>query len=326
MEEKRLFLERIFYISPLPYYLEWSIFGAIIFLIAAIAIYYFDHSFSYLLPLFIISILIALQPTIVIWAYKKMKTLEEYLLMIIELPESEILGWYEDQISTVFDGKKMLATGVLYALTIHFLQVDQCGFTFQTTYPYYIIYAIVWVGNIFSGFGLYPLICTALMVHKISRLPMSINVLFSDNLKIKGLLYSKFTICAIVVYAIWGVFRLSTPNRLSSLSDISVFSFFALLLLAYFILPQYSIHQMMVKTKNEKQEMLSNQLLINAEEAFSLPTKDNVANLRAFLNIKHQLDERCAWPFGSYEILHIVLIVVVPFAVVLLEIVFKILK
>jgi len=43
-----------------------------------------------------------------------MKTLKEYLLVIIDLPESKILGWYDDQISTVFDGKKMLATGALY--------------------------------------------------------------------------------------------------------------------------------------------------------------------------------------------------------------------
>jgi len=55
-----------------------------------------------------------------------------------------------------------------------------------------------------------------------------------------------------------------------------------------------------------------------------MPNKESIFNLRTYLDIEQQLDEMCVWPFGSYEILHIVLIVIIPFVVVLLEIMFGI--
>ena len=66
--------------------------------------------------------------------------------------------------------------------------------------------------------------------------------------------------------------------------------------------------------------------MTKAEEVFSSPNKENVFCLRNYLDIEHQLDDMCVWPFGSYELLHIILIVIIPFLVVLLEIVFGILK
>jgi hypothetical protein len=323
---QQLAIERIVSIFPVPYYWGWTICAGMIFLSTSIAIFHFEHSLSFIWVLLILSILTAQQPIIVIWAYKKMKLLRDYLLVVIDLPQNEILDWYKGQTSIVFDEKRMLATGIIYQIILHLLDFNRFGFVFQTPYSYMIINIFIIIAGIFVGLGLYPLICTALLVYRISKLPMNIEVLFSDNLKIKGLLYSKFTICAASVYAVWGVFRLATPKGLSSPASIGVYSFFALLLVAYFILPQYSIHQMIIKTKNEKLEKLSRRLTDNAKLAFSIPTKDNIASLRDFLDVEQQINERCAWPFGSYEMLHIALIVIIPLLVVLLEIAFNILK
>jgi hypothetical protein len=268
----------------------------------------------------------AQQPIIVIWAQGKMLSLEEYLLDIIDLPESDILKWYEDQMAIIFNEKRMFLSGVLVTIFVHLIGFDQFGFSFQLFYSDIILKIDFIFAHILMGAGLYPLIYTALMVHKISKLPLKINIILSKNLQIKGFLYSKLTICAASVYAVWGCFHLSTPERLSTIWKIGWFSLFALLLLAYFILPQYSIHQMITKTKKEKLEMFSRQLMARAEKAFYGPNKDNISCLRNFLDIEHQLDEMCAWPFGSYELLHIVLIVIIPFIVVLLEVVFRILK
>jgi hypothetical protein len=320
----QLFLEKVASIIPVPYYWGWTIFAGIVFLCTSIAIFYFENSFSYILTFFILSILMAQQPIIVIWAHKKMKLLKEYLKEIIELPEGEILKWYEDQMATIFDDKKMFVSGVLVTILVHLMGLDQFGFTFQSFYSKAILMTDYILVHILMGAGLYPLLCTALMIYNVSKLPMNINILVSKNLQIKGLLYSKFTICAASVYTVWGCFHLSTPAKLSTVWDISWFSLFALLLLVYFILPQYSIHQMIMKTKKEKLTMFSKQMSAKAKEAFSNPTKDNILCLRNFLDIEHQLDEMCVWPFGSYELLHIVLIVIIPIMVVLLEILFRI--
>ena len=217
--------------------------------------------------------MIAQQPIIVIWAHNKMKLLKEYLMEIIDLPENDISKWYEDQMAIVFDAKKMFAFGVLMAVYEHFVSLDQFGFTFQSSNSYAVLGVDFFLAEFLMGVGLYPLLLTGLTVYKIGKLPMNVNVLLSKNLQIKGLLYSKFTIAAASVYAVWGCFILSTPYKLSTLMRIGEYSFFALLLLAYFILPQYSIHQVIMKTKKEKLEMFSNRLMSKAEEAFSAPPK-----------------------------------------------------
>ena len=323
---QQLFLERLVSIIHLHYYWGWVIFAGIIFFGVSAAIFYFENSFSYVLSIFIISILIAQQPIIIIWAHRKMRLLKEYLLDIIELPEIDILKWYENQMAIIFDEKRMFISGVLVTLFVHLIGFDQFGFTFQSSYSDIILRSDFIFAHILMGAGLYPLLCTALMVLKISKFPMNSSILLSKNLQMKGLLYSKFTICAASVYTLWGCFHLSTPDKLSTISRISWFSFFALLLLAYFILPQYSIHQMIVKTRKEKLEIFSNRLLAKAKEAFSHPSRANIFCLRNYLEIEHQLDEICAWPFGSYEVLHIALIVIIPFLVVLLEILFGVIK
>lgn len=226
----------------------------------------------------------------------------------------------------VFDVKKMIASGVVMVIYEHSVALDQFGFTFHSFYSYAILEVDFILAQFLMGIGLYLLLLTGLMVYRISKLPMNINVLLSKNLQIKGLLYSKFTICAASIYAVWGCFNLSTPAKLLTSWRISEFSFFAFLLLAYFILPQYSIHLMIIKTKKEKLEMFSKRLMDDAKEAFNSPTKDNISSIRDFLDIERQLDEMCVWPFGSYEVLHIALIVIIPLMVVLLEIIFGIIK
>lgn len=326
VKPRRLFLEGILPIIPVPYYWGWATVAGIIFLCSSIVVFHFENSFSHIPSLFVLSILIAQQPIIVIWAHNKMKLLKDYLQKVIDLPKGDISKWYEDQMAIVFDAKKMFAFGVIMAIYEHLVALDQFGFVFHSFYSYAVLEIDFILAEFLMGVGLYPLLFTGLMVYKISKLPMNINVLLSKNLQIKGLLYSKFTICAASVYAVWGGFNLSTPAKLSTPWRISEFSIFALLLLAYFILPQYSIHQMIMKTKKERLEMFSKRMMDNAKEAFDSPTKKNIYSLRNFLDIERQLDEMCVWPFGSYEVLHIALIVIIPLMVVLLEIIFGIIK
>jgi hypothetical protein len=102
--------------------------------------------------------------------------------------------------------------------------------------------------------------------------------------------------------------------------------FFGILLILYFVLPQYGIHRMIVKTKNQKAKAFSYKLRAVAEKAFANPIKENVSCLRSMFEIQRQLDEMSEWPFGSYEVVHISLIVIIPLAIVTLEIMLGIVK
>ena len=116
------------------------------------------------------------------------------------------------------------------------------------------------------------------------------------------------------------------PPPFSSLQLILWFSSFAVLLFAYFMLAQVSIHGMMTSTKKEKTEMFSSQMSAALEEPFRVPNKENASYLKDILSVQNQLDQMCDWPFGSHEILQIALILIIPLIVVLIEIFYGIIK
>lgn len=83
---------------------------------------------------------------------------------------------------------------------------------------------------------------------------------------------------------------------------------------------------MMTKAKRDNLGTFSAILRSTAQEALQNPTKQNILCLRAIIDIQRQIDDMCQWPFGIYEILHIVLIVIIPLVVVLLEIIFEVVR
>ncbi len=326
MTPNRTHLERFVSIIPLPYYWGAAIIGALLFLISAGVLVFFEGSFIYIWPCFILGTLVALQCAFISWAHEKIRFFRDILIDMVELPETEILKWHRDQEGKVFNDMMMILVGVGITVIAHELGLDYFGFSFNSFYSYATIKFDYYLAHYLMGAGLYVWIATALMIYNLGKLPLDINVILSKNIRFKGVVYSKFTICAVIVYIAWGGFHLSTPARFSSMQSMLWFSSFALLLLAYFILPQYNIHQIMVKTKKKKLEVFSSKLRQKAEETFRDPTEENFLYLDSMLGVQQRLDEMCAWPFGSYEVLHIALIVIVPLMVLIFEVVREILR
>jgi hypothetical protein len=326
MNNHRTHLERLLLLIPAPYYLAGAIIGAIIFISTSIIIVWFENNLDYIWPCFVLSSLVALQSTVVFWAHKKIILFKDILVDIVELPKQMTLKWYENQELNIFNDKMMILVGVFLTILAHYIGLDNFGFSFKSTYSYFLFGLDYYFAHYIMGAGLYVWIATAWMLYQLSKLPLDINILLSKNIRFKGVLYSKFTICAIVVYLVWGVFHMSTPARLRSPQSMIWFSSFAMVLLGYFILPQYNIYKIIAKTKKEKLAIFSSSLRAKAEETFRNPTYENFTYLNKMLGVQAHIDEMSEWPFGSYEILHIVLIIIIPLMVLMLELVFKIIR
>jgi len=319
-KDHKTHLERVLSIVPFPYYLAWAIFGCASSLISFTMFLIFERSYAFIWVFLVLSVLTTWQSIGVVWAHKKMRLFMNTFIHLVEWPEEKIKRRYEEKTEIIFDDKKMVASGVFAVILAHLLGVDYFGFSFQEI-PY-IIFKLIYYSAIYTlGVGLYILIMTAFAVHKIGDLPLKVNVLFSHDMQAIGILYSKFTIYAASIYIIWVLFQMLIPLQLSPLERTLLFAAFAVLLCAYFILPQYSIHQMMVKTKQNRIDAFSSHLSALANETFKNPTDENVSSLSDFLDIQHQLDKMSEWPFSFYEISHIVLITVIPLIVLTLEVI-----
>jgi hypothetical protein len=150
-------------------------------------------------------------------------------------------------------------------------------------------------------------------------MPLRVDALYSDFHAI-GTIYSKFTICAAMVYIVWGFFIIVVPPQFSSLQMIAWFSSFALVLFVYFLLPQYSIHKMMISTKRDRFEFFSSQMRAALDGPLEVPTDENVSRLKDMLIVHDKLNKMSEWPFGWRELLYIAVIIIIPLIVILLEI------
>ncbi|MGB5100599.1 MAG: hypothetical protein WBN94_08390, partial [Methanothrix sp.] len=291
----------------------------------ALILMLFEKTFRYLDAFLIISVIIALEGTIISWAHNKIESFENILMSIVDLPKGAIIETCRKQKADIFNEREMIIFAIIFIIFVHITGIDYHAVSFNTSISFFIFKFLYYIAVYLEGAGLYILIMTAFAVHKIGALPLRVDALYSDFHAI-GLLYSKFTICAACVYVIWGFFHIIVPPQFSSLQMILWFVSFAFLLFAYFILPQYSIHNMMRSTKKEKIERLSSQLRAAMDGSFEVPTDRNLSHLKDIFIVQDKLNQMCEWPFGTCELLYITLIIIIPFVIVLLEIALGIIK
>ena len=321
----KIHLERILCIISFPYYCGGIILGGASFLISFAILLFFEKSYQLIWVFLMLSALISLQSVGVIWARNKMKLFEDTFINIVEWPKEDMKKLYGRQVAIIFDDKKMIVAGICAVIIAYVLGADHYGFPFQGLPN--IFFKLIYYFAIYTmGIGLYVMIMTALAVHKIGRHLLTANVLFSKDIQAIGILYSEFTIYATIIYIMWVIFLILTPLKLPSLERTIGFLIFAVLLCAYFILPQRGIHQMMVRTKREKTDTFSSQLRAVADDTFKDPSDVNVLSLTDLLDIQCRLDEMGEWPFSFYEILHIALITIIPLIVLSLELVHGVIK
>lgn len=321
----KIHLDRFISLIPVPYYMGWFLLAAAYFLVSITFLVQFEESLSYIGAFFIISIIIALEGTAIGWAHIRMKSFENILIKIVDLPREEIIKLSKRQEAEIFNDKRMALFAIIFIGFVHISGIDYHATSFYFAGSSLLFNLGYYFAVYLEGAGLLALVMTALTVHKIGKLPMRVNTLYSDFHAI-GILYSKFTIFAATVYVIWGIFHMIVPPIFSSLQVILWFLGFAALLFAYFILPQYSIHKMMASTKKGKIDLFSSQIKAALDESFGVPTKENVAYLRDMLSVQNQLNQMCEWPFGAKELLYIALIIVIPLFVILLEITLGIIR
>ena len=319
-------IERCMSIMPFSCYWGWAIAGVIVSTSSLIILDIFENSFVYSKLYLILSFIMVWQSIIIIWSHNKIKSFKEILIEIVDLPVDKIARRYNNQQKIIFDDKKMALGGLLIILFAHFLSLDYNGIPFHSNISKYFIYFIYYIDCYLLGAGFYIMIMTAFAVNKIGELPLNIKVIFSKKVQSIGVLYSKFTILAASVYIIWGIFHIMTPMKFTSPNMVAWFASFSIFIIIFFTLPQYGIHIMMVKTKNKKTERFSLMLRSKLCEAFKNPTETNLSCLKNLLQIQNKIDKMSEWPFSSYEILHIVLIVIMPLMIVGLELLLRLIK
>jgi hypothetical protein len=312
-------LVKLISLIPVPYYLGWPLVSLVFLLISSIILVLFEDKMMHIDAFFIVSAIIAMEGTIISWAHHRIASFEDILILIVDLDRDEVSKAWRRHEAEIFDDKGMLVFSIAFILFVHIAGIDYHLLSFDSHLSFISFKIGYYFAVYLESAGLYILILTALTVYKFGEYPLRIDSLYSDFNSI-GILYSKFTICAAVVYVVWGFFHIIVPPQFSSMQMILWFLSFAFLLFAYFLLPQYRIHRMMISTKREKMDLFSSQMRAVMDGSLEIPTKENANYLKDMFVVQEKLKQMSEWPFGTKEILYLVLIIIIPLVVVLLEI------
>jgi len=318
-------IERLISLIPVPYYWGWPFLALVFLAISYLCLVLLEGSIEHLDFFLILSVIIAVEGPAFNWGHRRLHSLAKVVINIVELPKETIIMACEKWDAEIFSDVKMISFAAIFLIFVHLAGIDYHELSFNSGISETLFNLGYYFAVYLEGAGFYIMIMTALTINTIGRQPLKIDALFSDFHAI-GILYSKFTIYAASVYIIWGIFHMIVPPLFTSLQLILWFSGFAVLLFAYFILPQYRIHRMMTSIKKEKIDMLSNQMKAALDKSFGAPAADNTVYVKDMMAMQSQLNQMSQWPFGIQEMLRIGLIIVIPIIIIVLEIALGIIK
>ena len=185
---------------------------------------------------------------------------------------------------------------------------------------------LLFVAAYFVGAGFYVMIRTAVLVHNISKLPLKISIYQHPTTSVKaiGHMFLRFSFCVIVAYSLWVFALLCSPLNKYLTDPVILFWVvpFGLVVLLYFIIPQYKIHEIMIKEKHKKIRKFSTHLDEAMELVTNDPTTKNINRLRELFEIQQQLNGMEDWPFNMKSIIFLLSAIFIPLLAIVINIIF----
>jgi len=311
------FHEKLARVFPIPYPVVWMIYSCIL-LTPHIFLLLTSKETSLLIPHLIMGFLPANLSIATIWFSKLLERFTPSMFIFIDWPKDKCLKWYDSEINSIFNSKRMCHSGILMAVVmLPFVLIGPLMPKYIWAQTTFLI--IMFILNFFAGSMIYTMIRMWIMVYKIGNIKeikVSVYQHPVTSVKAVGKLLSRITLTIVAIY-IFGVSYL-----IFSKPDVIMFlmcSFFGIFVIAFFIFPQIKIHKIMSKIKHKRLRQFS----VHIEEALQAVTSDpsgkNVQKVRELFEIQQSLNQMGEWPFDTKLLFTILTGVGIPIALVLLQ-------
>jgi hypothetical protein len=269
--------------------------------------------------------------TAIIWVWNSLNRLLTPMLHFIALPRAEIVAWHFKQMRAIFNTSGMTLTGLTVVV------LGMASFVFQCQW---FSWPVVWFGTdlanlvvvvvastVFwlAGTALWMLVRLALMVITLSKLPLILRA-FQDpvcGICVLGRLFLRISLILVSGYTLMAVtaMYLSPFRCLPSQSHFVLgwLAFGAVIVLAFFIVPQYGIHVAMVRAKHEKLHVLAAYLSSTFEEVISNPKPERTEHVEKLVELHSYLNKMPEWPFDTKVFASVISAIILPVGLAVLQ-------
>jgi len=168
-----------------------------------------------------------------------------------------------------------------------------------------------------GGGTLYSMAAIANMVHELGKLQaikISIYQHPVTSVKAVGSLLNRISLYMIAIYLL-AISVIYFEPALCKKHMIGLAILFGVIVVSFFIFPQYKIHKIMAKVKHMKLRKFSAYLEESLEAVTKEPSRRNVQKVRELFEIQHSLNGMSEWPFDTKLLLIIITSIAIPLIV-----------
>lgn len=314
---------------PSHYGISWVILGQFLFLCIFVTVLATRGSREFLLSPALFSLVFSVEGLAIVWVSKVMEKFSHSLYNFVDLEKQEVHDWYVKQLDKIFDTKSMIILGssicVLGTSSVAYVTqwYKRTDIWFGNA-PCEIAFTVLMVFvSFFLGAGLSVLFRSAVFVARISDLPIKISIYQHPQTSVKALgsMFFKLSLAAAGIYALYIVAILVSPFQLSVVAFIWMIGM-GLVLIGYFIIPQYQVHDLMAMVKHQRIRDFAENLEKAFHDAIEQPTSENVARLKELIELQEHLNAMSEWPFSIQALWGLISAILIPIIITIMGVIF----
>jgi hypothetical protein len=247
------------------------------------------------------------------------------LCTFIDMPVPQLQEWYSKKLKLAYESKTALIFSFIFTTLVTasiFPFIESTSGDAKVLIAARVITSFF--GFFFAGLGIWAVIVIIRFANEIADLKVKIAVFQNRQSGIlsMGSLFLRMS------------FSIALANSMIVLT--AVFSPFSgswivlfwlaiavLAVLAFFIIPQYGVHKIMAKEKEQRIEAFAGHLETAMEESLRNPDQANMQKLRQLFELQHHLTQMNEWPFNYNALWQLITALLIPILLAVVDILWK---
>ncbi|MFL5729504.1 MAG: hypothetical protein ACJ75J_08460 [Cytophagaceae bacterium] len=261
----------------------------------------------------------------IIYCSKQLEKFFPSLCSFIDMPIPQLKEWYDRRLKQAYESKASLLFALAFTSMVTFSIYPfvkfACG---DSEILLWIRLISSFIGFFFAGLGIWAIIVIIRFANEIAGFKVKIAVFQNRQTGIlsMGSLFLRMS------------FSIALANSMIVLT--AVFSPFGnswiilfwlgiavLSVLAFFIIPQYGVHKIMAKEKEQRIEAFAGHLETAMEESLRNPDQDNMQRLRQLFELQNHLNQMNEWPFNYNALWQLITALLIPILLAAVDIMWK---
>jgi hypothetical protein len=317
--------ERIVKTLKMPYWLSYIIFWELL----LAADFFLSHTYApgkEMLPLMAAQngffILIS---SSIIYCSKQLERFFPSLCSFIDMPVPQLQEWYVKKLKLAYESKAAFFFACLFTalVTISIFPFIKSTSGDSDVLIYFRLITS-FLGFFFAGLGIWAVVVIIRLASEIAEFKVKIAVFQNRQTGIlsMGSLFLRMSFSIALANSMIVLTAIFSPF---SGSWIVLFwlGIAALSVLAFFIIPQYGVHKIMAKEKEQRIEAFAGHLERAMEESLRNPDQSNMQKLRQLFELQHHLTQMNEWPFNYNALWQLLTALLIPILLAVVDIMWK---